>query len=94
MIEERATGIEELSAHTTEALVHLILSHHGEYEFQSPKLPMTAEALAVHHLDNLDAKINAFRAAMLRDRDPASRWTEWNRMFERKLFKGHDTDQP
>ena len=88
MIEERAADIPEMTPDKVKALTHLILSHHGEYEYQSPKLPMTAEALAVHHLDNLDAKINAFRAAMLRDRDPESRWTEWNKMFERKLFKG------
>lgn len=92
MVEKRGADIAELSAQTAEALVHLILSHHGAYEYQSPKLPMTAEALAVHHLDNLDAKINAFRGAMLRDRDPESRWTEWNRMFERKLFKGHEPE--
>ncbi|MFH1732170.1 MAG: HD domain-containing protein [Planctomycetota bacterium] len=88
MIEERAADIPEMTPEKVKALTHLVLSHHGEYEYQSPKLPMTAEALAVHHLDNLDAKINAFRAAMLRDRDPESRWTEWNKMFERKLFKG------
>lgn len=88
MIEERAADIAEMTPEKVKTLTHLILSHHGEYEYQSPKLPMTAEALAVHHLDNLDAKINAFRAAMLRDRDPESRWTEWNKMFERKLFKG------
>ncbi len=89
MIEERAREIPELTPNTTQALAHLVLSHHGEYAYQSPKLPMTAEALAVHHLDNLDAKITAFRAAMLRDRDPESRWTEWNKMFERRLFKGY-----
>lgn len=91
MIEERGASIPELSPQMTETLAHLVLSHHGAYEYQSPKLPMTAEALAVHHLDNLDAKVNAFRGAMLRDRDPESRWTEWNRMFERRLFKGHDS---
>ena len=88
MIEERSADIPEMTPEKVKSLAHLILSHHGAYEYQSPKLPMTAEALAVHHLDNLDAKINAFRAAMLKDRDPESRWTEWNRMFERKLFKG------
>ncbi len=88
MVEDHAAEIPELSAEITAVLSHLILSHHGAYEYQSPKLPMTAEALAVHHLDNLDAKLNAFRAAMLRDRDPESRWTDWNRMFDRKLFKG------
>ena len=35
---------------------HLVLAHHGTHEFGSPKLPMTAEAFAIHHLDNLDAK--------------------------------------
>lgn len=90
MIEERAAGIDELGRSDTEALVHLMLSHHGEYEYQSPKLPMTAEAMTVHFLDNLDAKLNAFRSAMLDDRDPENHWTEWNRMFERRLFKGHD----
>ena len=88
MIEERSAEIPEMTSDKAKALAHLILSHHGAYEYQSPKLPMTAEALAVHHLDNLDAKINAFRSAMLRDRDSESRWTEWNRMFERRLFKG------
>jgi len=93
MIEERAADIAELSAETTGVLAHLILSHHGKYEYQSPKLPMTAEALAVHFLDNLDAKLNAFHAAMLRDQDPESRWSEWNRMFERRLFKGYGPER-
>jgi len=38
-------------------LKHMIVSHHGTYEFGSPKLPMTPEAIALHHLDNLDAKV-------------------------------------
>ena len=89
MIEDRAANITDLTPKTLQPLVHLILSHHGEYAYQSPKLPMTAEALTAHHLDNLDAKISAFRTAMLNDRDSESHWTEWNRMFERKLFKGY-----
>src|SRR5205807_3428492 len=35
---------------------HMIISHHGEYEFGSPKLPMTLEAITLTYLDNLDAK--------------------------------------
>src|SRR5262249_4284865 len=41
-------------------LKHMIVSHHGSYEFGSPKLPMTLEAVALHYLDNLDAKLHAF----------------------------------
>jgi 3'-5' exoribonuclease len=67
---------------------HLILAHHGEYEFGSPKLPMTAEAFALHHLDNLDAKLHAFERQTAGDADPERRWTAWNRMFGGRLFKG------
>src|SRR5206468_9949865 len=40
-------------------LKHMILSHHGTLKFGSPKVPMTPEAIALHHLDNLDAKLHA-----------------------------------
>lgn len=46
-----------------DVLVHMILAHHGEYEFGSPKLPMTAEAYVLHTLDDLDAKLECLRAA-------------------------------
>jgi 3'-5' exoribonuclease len=89
MIEERSKDIPEMTPDLLLDLSHLVLSHHGEYAYQSPKLPMTCEALIVHYIDNLDAKVNAFQAALARDADPDSHWTEWNRMFERRLFKGH-----
>ena len=71
-------------------LRHLILAHHGEHAFGSPKLPMTAEALALHHADNIDAKLHAFWRNVEGDADPARRWTAWNRMFGGALFKGFD----
>ena len=43
---------------------HLLISHHGEYEFGSPKLPMFREALVLHYLDDLDSKMGAARAAL------------------------------
>ncbi len=44
-------------------LLHLIGSHHGQYEFGSPVLPRTPEALALHYIDNLDAKLEMLRDA-------------------------------
>lgn len=44
-------------------LLHLIASHHGQYEFGSPTLPRTPEAFALHHIDNLDAKLEMIRDA-------------------------------
>ncbi len=68
-------------------LQHIVLSHHGRYEFGSPKLPAVPEAIAVHFLDNLDAKIAMFVAQIDNDRDAASHWTNYNRALETKIFK-------
>jgi 3'-5' exoribonuclease len=69
-------------------LKHLIVSHHGSYQFGSPKLPMTPEAVALHHIDNLDAKIHEFTRDIQDDPNPQSRWTPFNARLDRKLFKG------
>jgi 3'-5' exoribonuclease len=69
-------------------LKHMIVSHHGEYAFGSPKLPMTLEAVALHHLDNLDAKIHAFDQLMRDDPNVESGWTNFHHNLGRKLFKG------
>jgi len=68
-------------------LEHIILSHHGKYEFGSPKLPAVPEAVAIHHLDNLDAKVHMFLAEIENDRDPVSSWTNFNRALETKVYK-------
>ena len=47
----------------------MILSHHGTYEFGSPKLPMTPEAIALHYLDNFDAKVHSFTRDIRDDRN-------------------------
>ena len=87
MIEEKVKQIEGFPKTLLDLLRHLILSHHGEYEWGSPKLPMTLEALALHYLDNLDAKMHAFNKAISKDKDSSDNWTSYNKMFERKLFK-------
>src|SRR5262249_9491918 len=67
---------------------HMILSHHGTYEFGSPKLPMTPEAIALHHLDNFDAKVHSFTRDIREDRNQESSWTPFNQSLQRRLFKG------
>lgn len=75
-------------------LQHIILSHHGRYEFGSPKLPAVPEAIAIHYLDNFDAKINMFHSEIENDRDPASVWTNYNRALETKIYKPKVLDSP
>ena len=91
MIHDRAKTLPDFPDDLCDVLCHLVLSHHGEYEWGSPKLPMTPEALALHHLDNLDAKVEASSRAIETDRLADSSWTEWNQMFKRELYKGPST---
>ena len=74
---EKLSG-EPVPRETVLRLKHMILSHHGEYAFGSPKLPMTLEAVALAHLDNLDAKINTFSSLMRDDPNVDSPWTTYN----------------
>jgi 3'-5' exoribonuclease len=63
---------------------HLIISHHGKYEFGSPKMPMFPEALMLHYLDDLDSKMESMRAHF--QREPDAEWTTYNASLERPLL--------
>ena len=84
---ELITG-EKFPYDTLLRLKHMILSHHGTYEFGSPKLPMTPEAVALHHIDNLDAKVHEFSRDIADDPNQAASFTPFNARLDRKLFKG------
>jgi 3'-5' exoribonuclease len=68
---------------------HMILSHHGKYEFGSPKLPMTPEAILLSALDDVEAKMQAMRNEFGRDAaagKSGAEMTEWVRSMERPLL--------
>ncbi len=67
---------------------HMIISHHGEYAYGSAKLPMTLEAVTLHYLDNLDAKMASFTQLINDCPNVDSRWTQYFPNIERKLWKG------
>jgi 3'-5' exoribonuclease len=67
-------------------LEHLIISHHGQYEFGSPKLPMFPEALMLHYLDDLDSKMEAMRAHFEREAELEGPWTTYNASLGRPLL--------
>lgn len=68
-------------------LEHMIISHHGELEFGSPKVPVFLEALLFHHLDNLDSKMEAMRVCVERDKNPEAEFTGWISALERVVLK-------
>jgi 3'-5' exoribonuclease len=65
---------------------HLVISHHGQYEFGSPKLPMFPEALMLHYLDDLDSKMEAMRAHFERESMLDNPWTSYNASLGRPLL--------
>ena len=79
---------EKFPDETALRLKHLILAHHGTYEFGSPKLPMTPEAIAVHYIDNLDAKVHEFTRDIADDPNQQASFTPFNSRLDRKLYKG------
>jgi len=86
---EKLAG-EPIPEETVLRLKHMIVSHHGEYDFGSPKLPMTLEAIALYCLDNLDAKVFSFHQQLCEDPNVGSPWTYYNPTLGRKLFKGRE----
>lgn len=92
MLENKVAESEKLSGEvfpeeTALRLKHMIVSHHGHCDFGSPKVPMTPEAIALHLLDDLDAKVNHFEN-ILNDDANAGNWTSYHPGLGRKLFRG------
>lgn len=74
----------ELRSH----LEHLIVSHHGVLEYGSPKIPVTLEAVLLHHIDNLDSKMAACLSVIENDVAAAGPWTNYHPGIGRKMWKG------
>jgi 3'-5' exoribonuclease len=88
MVNEKIAQLEAFPRELKLLVQHLIVSHHGEHEFGSPKLPMFPEALLLHCLDNLDSKLEAMKLLLRNDPNIEGDWTGYNAMFGRPLFKG------
>jgi 3'-5' exoribonuclease len=93
MLDEKIRQAETLSGEPFPAplavhLKHLIVSHHGQYEFGSPKLPMSREAIALHFIDDLDAKLHLFDQLIEEDVNSESAWTVYHPQLGRKIYKG------
>ena len=67
-------------------VLHMLASHHGQYEFGSPKLPMFPEALLLHYMDDLDSKMESMRALFERETDPDNPWTSYSPSLGRPLL--------
>jgi len=85
-VTERMNSIEGFPPDYKTLVKHLLISHHGHYEFGSPKLPMFREALVLHYLDDLDSKMGAARAVLGADGGEAG-WTAFSSALNRRLLR-------
>jgi len=86
MLQAKIALIPQFPAEMKTLLEHLVISHHGQYEFGSPKLPMFPEALMLHYLDDLDSKMESMRAIFEREADLESPWSSYSPSLGRPLL--------
>ncbi|MBE0660728.1 MAG: HD domain-containing protein [Bryobacteraceae bacterium] len=86
MISEKVAGLPGFPVKLRNLLEHLVISHHGQLEFGSPKLPSFPEALLLHHLDNMDSKMEAMRAAIEKERAMPGEWTGFVYALDRQVL--------
>ena len=90
MVNQKIAMIPDFPEELAMLVKHMLVSHHGEYEFGSPKLPQTLEAVILHALDDLDGKIQAIQS--LPEKEPGSKWTAFHRAYGRSFFRGGSGD--
>jgi 3'-5' exoribonuclease len=87
LLHDKLQRFPEFPAKLRVLVEHMIVSHHGELEFGSPKVPLFPEALLLHHLDNLDSKMECMRSLVAKDRHVEGCWTGYNASLECSLLK-------
>src|SRR3974390_1370251 len=86
MLQKKLAALPNFPDEIKTLIEHLIISHHGQYEFGSPKLPMFPEALMLHYLDDLDSKMESMRAQFEREAELETPWTSYNASLGRPLL--------
>jgi 3'-5' exoribonuclease len=87
MVAEKLAAIPDFPPRLRTLVEHMILSHHGQLEFGSPKLPQFPEAMLLHYLDDLDAKMECMRQMVDRDRQVEGLFTGYSPAMERSILK-------
>lgn len=86
LVRRAADKVPVIKRDQVDQLVHIILSHHGQLAYGSPVLPMTPEAILLHHLDDMDAKMNSLDELRRKMTGTGCQWTDYQRHLERYLY--------
>ncbi len=91
MIEDRIRKLPDFPDELSILIKHLLLSHHGQYDFGSPKRPKFLEAVILNFIDDLDSKINGVQTHIDKEPDKEGNWTNYHRLYDRYFYKGNVT---
>jgi len=86
-VDGKIRELEGFPAETRRHLLHILLAHHGEYAYGSPRRPKTPEALLVHMVDNLDSKVAGMFQAMAEGGETGEAWTAYSPILERFIYR-------
>ncbi len=89
MLTEQIAQIPGFPRELAMLLKHMLLSHHGQYDYGSPKRPKTVEATILHYLDDMDSKINGIRSHIAKETAQGNRWTSHHRLYNLYFFTGN-----
>ena len=85
-VEDKIRQLPHFPKNLSTLLKHLLLSHHGQYAWGSPKKPMTLEAVMLHYLDDMDAKMNGIKQFLKTQVPDGSEWSSYHRTFEQVFY--------
>ncbi|HNT89487.1 MAG TPA: HD domain-containing protein, partial [Candidatus Hydrogenedentes bacterium] len=86
MVQDRIREIEGFPSNLRMELIHCVLSHHGEYVNGAPVLPKTLEAIALYHIDNLDAQTSAVARVIEETRGKRQTWSDFLPLINRVIY--------
>lgn len=87
MIDEKIRALSDFPPRLKMLLKHMLLSHHGQYEYGSPKRPKTLESVILNFVDDLDSKINGVCTHMAKEPNREGEWTSYHRLYDRYFFR-------
>jgi len=85
-VEDKIRQLPDFPKDLSMLIKHFLLSHHGQYNWGSPKKPMTLEAVMLHFLDDMDAKVNGIQQFVKREVPEGARWSPYHRAFEQYFY--------
>ena len=91
MIDQKIRSMDDFPKDLELMIKHTLLSHHGHFEFGSPRLPSILAAIALYYADEMDAKVSGFINIKEENKDFKEKWSKWIWWLERSIYLDEET---